>query len=179
MLKLLKKYKFSVAYVLAIATVSLLFVHYPLLISFGDTASFSPWAILVGFWFVLRDFSQRELGHKVFIPMAIGVFLSYLTSPAYAAASVLASIASELSDWAMYTFTDKPFHKRILISSLASGPMDALVFLWAFDYFEVIPGVQIFNIGTFVASAVAKILAAFVIYYYYVKNSKKPKKAVA
>ena len=177
MLKPLSRYKYSVAYTLSIVVVCLLFVYSPLLISLPNEASFSPWAILVGFWFVLRDFSQRELGHKVFIPMSIGVLVSYITSPAYAVASVTAWIVSELGDWAVYTFlTKKPFHQRILLSSLVSAPLDSLVFLWAFDFFEVIPGVQIFNLGSVLVASAAKLLAALAIYIYYAKQPKNLKK---
>ena len=32
-------------------------------------------------------------------------------------------------DWAVYTFTRRPFSQRILISSLVGAPLDSIVFL--------------------------------------------------
>ena len=35
----------------------------------------------------------------------------------------------ELGDWALFTFTNRPFSQRILISSLVGAPLDSVVFL--------------------------------------------------
>ena len=44
-------------------------------------------------------------------------------------ASAVAFAVGELGDWALFTFTHKPFSQRILISSLLGAPLDSLVFL--------------------------------------------------
>lgn len=46
-----------------------------------------------------------------------------------ALASAAAFAVGELADWALFTFTRKPFSQRILISSLLGAPLDSLVFL--------------------------------------------------
>ena len=44
-------------------------------------------------------------------------------------ASAAAFAVGELGDWAVYTFTRRPFSQRILISSLIGAPLDSIVFL--------------------------------------------------
>ena len=44
-------------------------------------------------------------------------------------ASAAAFAVGELGDWAVYTFTRRPFSQRILISSLVGAPLDSIVFL--------------------------------------------------
>lgn len=90
----------------------------------------SPVALIVGFVFVVRDFAQRSVGHHVLWAMLAGIAISWqMATPQLALASAAAFAAGELSDWALYTFTKKPFSQRILISSLLGAPLDSLVFL--------------------------------------------------
>ncbi len=96
---------------------------------FGDamvpTATF-----VVGITFVVRDFAQRSAGHWVLVAMAMALAVSYLLAdPFVAVASALAFAISELADWAVYSFTKKPFHSRVLLSSVLSAPIDSAVFL--------------------------------------------------
>lgn len=165
------KYQYTIFYLISILTVTIGFKYYPMLITIGDGIQLSGWSILVGTWFVLRDFSQRELGHYVFIPMVIGVMIASLLSPALGIAAILASSASEFMDWLVYTVTKRPFHQRIIISSLVAAPVDTLIFFSAFDYFQVIPGVTIFNWGTVALGILSKLAAALFIYWYY-KHTK-------
>jgi hypothetical protein len=88
---LLNKYKFSILYLISICIVTVLFVHYPLLINITDTIQITPWTVLVGLWFVLRDYSQREIGHYVFIPMTLGVIIGAIINPAIAVATIVIS----------------------------------------------------------------------------------------
>ena len=61
---------------------------------------------MICFIFILRDFAQREIGHKVLGAMAVGAVLSYfMADPFVAFASVVAFMISELVDWVVYTFT--------------------------------------------------------------------------
>jgi hypothetical protein len=166
---LLIKYKYTVLYILSITIVNVLFKHYPALIDISEGVQITPWTILVGTWFVLRDFSQREIGHYVFVPMIIGVALGAMISPAIAIAGLIAAGTSELLDWVVYTITKKPFHQRILLSSLIAAPVDTILFFAAFDFFELIPGVSIFNWPTVLLGTLSKLVAALIVYGYYQK----------
>lgn len=111
---------FIIAYVLAILVLNLGFSYVPMI----ETAIglLSPMAVLAGVVFVLRDYAQRQSGHWVLLGMAAGAALSFwLADPFVAVASVAAFAISELSDWAIYTATKKPFHERVLASSLISA----------------------------------------------------------
>lgn len=161
------KLKYTLFYLLAIVLVSALFTFYPVLIELSPSITITPWTFLVGAWFVLRDYSQREIGHWVFIPMAIGVAICFFINPALGLASASAGIISELTDWAIFTFTKKPFHQRVVLSSLASVVLDTLVFYWMFDFLGIIPGVEIFNWLTILVGAASKSLAVAVVYWHY------------
>jgi queuosine precursor transporter len=99
----------------------------------------APWAtplgdlyianVIVGFVFVLRDYAQREIGHKVLLATLLAGGITYLmVDPAIAVASITAFVISEMADWAVYSFTRRPLQSRILISSLISVPLDTVVF---------------------------------------------------
>ncbi|HYG70111.1 MAG TPA: hypothetical protein VD838_20720 [Anaeromyxobacteraceae bacterium] len=116
-------------YVAAVVLVNWLFSVVPMVMTpWGD-----PWsvaAIVVGFVFIVRDYAQRAIGHWVLLGTAIGIAISYLMAdPRVAIASAAAFAASELSDWAIYTITKKPFAERVLLSSLVAVPIDTGVFL--------------------------------------------------
>ena len=129
-----KRFKYSIAYVVSIVLVNIGFVYVAPVPLLGEM--FPPMSLLVGVIFILRDFAQREIGHKVLGAMAIGAVLSYLMAdPFVAIASVVAFIISELADWAVYTFTKKPLGQRILISSAVGTPIDSAVFLWMLGFF--------------------------------------------
>jgi len=129
-----KRFKYSIAYVVSIVLVNIGFVYVTPVPLLGEM--FPPMSLLVGVIFILRDFAQREIGHKVLGAMAIGAVLSYLMAdPFVAIASLVAFIISELADWAVYTFTKKPLGQRILISSAVGTPIDSAVFLWMLGFF--------------------------------------------
>lgn len=91
--------------------------------------------IVVGFVFVLRDYAQREVGHKIlFATAAAGVLTWFMVDPAIAVASISAFILSETADWAIYSFTKRPLSQRILYSSLLSVPLDTLAFQYLAGY---------------------------------------------
>ena len=69
--------KYSLLYIAAIVVANIGFTYIPMIpLPFGEM--FAPMSLLVGFVFVLRDFAQKELGHKVLIAIAVGIGLSYL-----------------------------------------------------------------------------------------------------
>jgi uncharacterized PurR-regulated membrane protein YhhQ (DUF165 family) len=79
--------------------------------------------------FVLRDYAQREIGHKVLIATLVAGLITYsMVDPMIAVASVTAFVISEMADWAIYSFTKRPLQSRILISSLIAVPLDTVVF---------------------------------------------------
>ena len=148
---------FMLAYIGLVVLVNIGFSYVPMVdLGFG---LFSPMAILVGFIFVIRDFAQRDSGHYVLVAMALATLLSFIMAdPFVAVASALAFGASELTDWGIYTATKKPFHQRVLVSSLISTPIDTAVFLL------MISG---FTGGTFGLMIASKMLAALLIWKVY------------
>lgn len=122
-------------YIASIAFINWLFVMIPPVPVLGTV--FPPVMLVVGFVFVFRDFSQREVGHFVLLAMFAGGALSYfMSAPAVAIASVTAFLISETVDWIVYTITKRPLSQRILLSSLISVPIDTFAFLHFVGLFD-------------------------------------------
>ena len=114
-------------------------------------------SLVVGFIFVARDFAQRELGHKVIVAMLFAALLSYyMADPFVALASLAAFLISEFADWALYSFTGKPFSQRVLISSAVSTPLDSVVFLGIISHLSFV-GV--------VAMTISKMVGALLVWW--------------
>lgn len=125
------RFGYTILYVVLIAAVNQAFTLVPL-VTLPDGTAWPPVSLVVGFIFVIRDFAQREVGHKVLLAMLAGAVLSYfMAGPQVAVASAAAFLVSELADWAVYTFTKRPFSQRILLSSALGTPVDSVVFLAA------------------------------------------------
>lgn len=123
-----KRFKATLAYMLAIVILNKLFVVVPLFYVAGELMS--PLDFVVGAIFVFRDFAQREIGHRVIFPMIIAGLFSYvLAAPSVATASVSAFIVSELIDWGVFTYTRKPLAQRLFWSAALSSPIDSWLFL--------------------------------------------------
>jgi uncharacterized PurR-regulated membrane protein YhhQ (DUF165 family) len=121
---------------------------------------FQPLAIVTGLVLVVRDFAQRELKHWIWGAMIVGLALSTLTSwIQVVVASGLAFLVSETVDWAVYTFTKRPLSQRIMISSLASAPLDQIVFIGLASL--VVSG--IFAWGTILTGIASKLLGALIV----------------
>jgi uncharacterized PurR-regulated membrane protein YhhQ (DUF165 family) len=116
-----------VLYVAAIVVVNRLFIDVaPWQTPLGDLYLAN---IVVGFVFVLRDYAQREIGHKVLLATALaGVVTYFMVDPAIALASITAFMISEMADWGIYSFSKRPLQQRILWSSILAVPLDTLVF---------------------------------------------------
>jgi uncharacterized PurR-regulated membrane protein YhhQ (DUF165 family) len=85
--------------------------------------------IIVGFVFVLRDYAQREIGHKVLLATLLaGIPVYFFAGPGLATASLIAFALSETVDWAVYSFTGRTLQSRILLSAMLSVPVDTLAF---------------------------------------------------
>ena len=147
--------KYALFYILSIVAVNCAFdLVPPLVLPGGDV--WSPVALVVGFVFVIRDYAQREIGHYVLPAMLFGGFLSWLlASPNVALASLCAFFAGELLDWAVYTFTGRPFSQRVLFSSALSTPVDSAVFLAM---------VGMFSWSSVLIMTVSKMVGAFAVF---------------
>ncbi|NQV47329.1 MAG: hypothetical protein HQ504_06045 [Rhodospirillaceae bacterium] len=123
------KFKYTGLYIALIVAVNYAFSVVPL-VKLPDGTMWPPVSLLVGFVFVVRDFAQREIGHRVLLAMLVGVAISYvMADPFIAMASAAAFLISELVDWAVYSFTGKTLSERVLYSSIAGAPIDSAVFL--------------------------------------------------
>lgn len=121
---------------------------------------FQPLAVVTGLVLVVRDFAQRELKHWIWGAMIVGLALSTLTSwITVVAASGLAFLVSETVDWAVYTFSKRPLSQRIMLSSLASAPLDQMVFIGLASL--AAPG--IFAWGTILTGVASKLAGAWVV----------------
>jgi uncharacterized PurR-regulated membrane protein YhhQ (DUF165 family) len=122
--------KFTMLYIALIVAVNYAFSQVSP-ITLPDGTVWPPVALIVGFVFVVRDFAQREVGHRVLLAMLVGAGLSYyMADPFVAMASAAAFAVSELVDWAVYSFTGRPLSQRILYSSALGTPIDSVVFLY-------------------------------------------------
>ena len=96
--------------------------------------SLHPMTMVTGMVFVIRDFVQREMGHRVLIVMAIAIAWSfYYAWPVIALASGIAFAISEGVDWLLFTFTKYRLSTRILLCSALAAPVDTTVFLYGAD----------------------------------------------
>lgn len=152
--------KWTLVYIMLIPLVNWSFSWSPLL-ELPDGGMWSPFSIVVGLVLVFRDFAQREIGHYIFLPLLIGVAISFaMARPEIAAASAVAFLFSEAVDWFMYTFTKKPLSARVMISSIAGAPVDSIIYLTGANM--AIPGLfSWWTLGTMIAS---KLIGAYVVY---------------
>ena len=123
--------------------------------------AFNPVTIITGLVLVFRDFSQREIGHRVLIAMFIGLCLTYITTGAdLALASGFAFIIAELVDWALYTFSKLRLSSRVLLSSALAAPIDTSIFLFMAQ--AIVPGA--FTIPNITMSIIGKLVGAFIVF---------------
>ncbi|EDP47043.1 hypothetical protein [Rickettsiella grylli] len=154
-MKGLLNYKYNVAYVSLIVLVNTLFAYVPLMQVMNTEISPMDWT--VGIVYVLRDFAQREIEHKVILTMFVGSLISYfLASKTLAIASMSAFLIAELMDWSVYTFTKRALSQRILWSATLSAPIDSSVFLWIVH--------QLNGLAVMILS-LAKIIGVFIVWY--------------
>lgn len=141
----MKKYACTILYIILIILVNNLFVYAPVLTLFG--APFSSADMVVGIVYLMRDFSQRELGHYVIVAMLLGCALSYyLASKEVAFASVMSFFVGEFIDWVIFTYTKKPLSQRLLSSTLICAPIDSSVFLYCVGQLNLV-GVLVLTLG--------------------------------
>lgn len=123
----------TLSYVISILAVNWLFAPSQLVegVTFWKTA----WGdlflanLIVGAVFVLRDYAQREIGHRILIATVLaGVLTYFMVDPAIAVASLVAFVISETADWSVFSFWKKSVQSRILVSSMIAVPLDTVVF---------------------------------------------------
>jgi len=152
----LMSYRFTLLYIALIVAVNYGFSVVPL-VKLPDGTMWPPLSLVVGFIFVVRDFAQREIGHKVLLAMLVGAGLSYVMADPYVAvASAAAFLVSELADWLIYSLTKRPLSQRIIYSSLLSAPLDSAVFLF---------GIGHFSIAGVVTMTASKLVGAFIVWW--------------
>ncbi|MBL1431734.1 MAG: VUT family protein [Robiginitomaculum sp.] len=143
--------KWTLVYIALIPFVNWSFTWAPNIELFGGWA-FNPVTIVTGLVLVVRDFAQREIGHKVLIAMMIALGLTaVLAGPKLALASGAAFAISELVDWSLFTFTKFRLSTRVFLSSLIAAPIDSAVFLL---------GAGFFTIANLVMSIIGKMVGA-------------------
>ena len=148
--------RFTLLYVALIVLVNWGFTVVPL-VPLPGGEMWPPMSLVVGLVFVARDYAQREIGHKVIIAMLVSAALSYvMANPFVAVASLSAFLISEFADWAVYSFTRRPFSQRVLLSSLIGTPLDSAVFLAIIGHFSLV-GV--------VAMTLSKMLGALAVWW--------------
>jgi queuosine precursor transporter len=152
--------KYSLLYIVIVPLMNMAF-HLVPVFSIPFDGKWTPLTTLVGLVLVFRDFSQREIGHYVWIPLLLGVYLSWLLAgPEIALASGLAYLLSEAADWLVYTITKKPLSSRVMLSSMVSAPIDTAVFLFGAN--QIQPG--LFNLATLITMILSKLVAAYVVF---------------
>ncbi len=150
----------TLSYVISILAVNWLFAPAQLLegVTFWKTA----WGdlflanLVVGAVFVLRDYAQREIGHRILVATLLaGVLTYFMVDPAIAIASLVAFVISETADWGVFSFWKKSMQSRILVSSLIAVPLDTVVFQHLAGYLTP---------AAFVMEVMSKAVGVFVVW---------------
>lgn len=169
MLKILINARWTWVYLLLIPLVNWSFAHVPT-VPMPDGGAWSPMAVVTGLILVVRDFAQREVGHYIFLPLIVGVAISFaMAPPQIALASAAAFAVSETMDWLLFTILKKPLSQRVMISSMISAPLDSAVF-WFLASLAV-PGV--FTWSTVLTAIASKLVGAYVVYLLLRRNEKR------
>jgi uncharacterized PurR-regulated membrane protein YhhQ (DUF165 family) len=132
----------ALGYIATIFAANWLIVHKGVVpVGFGLMAPAGVYA--AGIAFTLRDITQLKLGRVATIVAILGgAGLSYLVSPAFAAASAAAFLLSELADFAVYTPLERRTWLGAVVASNTVGlVIDSVLFLWlAFGSLAFLPG---------------------------------------
>ena len=134
----------------------------------AHTILINPLTVVTGLVFVIRDFVQREMGHRVLVLMALAIGWSFYYSwPVIAIASGIAFAISETVDWLLFTFTKYRLSTRILLSSARAAPIDTTVFLFGADLAvqaaQGEPAGTLFNLANWIFFILGKMVGAVVV----------------
>lgn len=165
-------YPFTFAYLGLVFLTALGFKCYPLLIALPFAGLWTPWVICNGIFFVLRDYSQRELGnHLVLLVMFIACIITVSINPGYLPVTVAGYLASELIDWLVFTLTRKPFGERVLLSTMVAAPTETLIILSLIDYFKLFD-LPILGWASMTMGTISRVIAGVIVWYLY--KRRKP-----
>ncbi|PHS24595.1 MAG: hypothetical protein COA84_08850 [Robiginitomaculum sp.] len=122
--------------------------------------SFNPVTVVTGLVLVVRDFAQREIGHRILWAMVFALVLTvWLAGPQLALASGAAFAIAELVDWAIFTFTKWPLSRRVFVSSLIAAPIDSVAFLYGANFIRA----GSFTAANIIMSVAGKMVGAVVV----------------
>ncbi len=131
----MQNYKWGVGYLLSIVAINLAFLLIPPFSTPWGMASVG--AVGIGFVYITRDAAQRVYGpKKVLGLMAIGIIITSLMSWKLALASGTAFAIGEGIEWAIFTYTGKPFRQRVAWSVPPAVVADTAVFLLVAGFFS-------------------------------------------
>lgn len=130
-----KKWQSTILYIVMVILINVGYSNLPTLTIFG--APFASGDLITGSIYIVRDFAQRSIGHRILYAMIVASFISYfLSDKSVAIASVAAFTCAESLDWLIFTLNRSSFSRRLLLSSLISTPVDSLVFLTCIQHFR-------------------------------------------
>lgn len=126
--------KWTIAYVASAVLVNLMFLVLPPFQAAGVVLTWG--SFVVGGTFILRDYAQREIGHRVLWATIVGTAITAAMSPGLALASGAAFLVSEILDWAVFSRWRGSFRSRVVVSSLVGTPVDSAVFMALAGFFS-------------------------------------------
>lgn len=116
--------------------------HYGVvLVGFGLSAPAAVW--FVGLAFTLREAVHETLGRLAVVgAILVGAVCSAFVSPAFALASAVAFLVSELADFTVYErLRERNWLLGVAVSNTIGLVIDSVIFLWlAFRSFDFLPG---------------------------------------
>jgi uncharacterized PurR-regulated membrane protein YhhQ (DUF165 family) len=121
----------AVGYVATIFAANWLIEHVGIVsVGFGLHAPAGVFA--AGIALTLRDVVQATLGRRAIVAaILVGALLSYTVSPAFALASGVAFLVSELADFAVYTpLEQRSWLGAVALSNTVGLLIDSALFLW-------------------------------------------------
>lgn len=142
--------RWTLAYVASAVAVNAMFILLPPFTMGGVTMTWG--SFVVGGTFILRDYAQREVGHRVLWATVAGTLITAALSPGLALASGAAYLASELLDWIVFSRWPGSFRSRVVASSLAGTPLDSALFMVLAGFFSW-GGVMVMTASKLVALA--------------------------
>jgi len=140
--------KWTLLYVLSAVLVNALFLMVPPIRVMGMV--FPIGSVVVGGTFILRDYAQTEIGHRVVLATLVGTGITALMSPGLALASGTAFLVSELADWLVFSRWPGSFRSRVVASSVIGAPLDSALFMSLAGFFSW-PGVLVMTASKLVS----------------------------
>lgn len=126
--------KFTIFYLASAVLVNAMFLLLP---PFHLGPAMLTWgSFVVGGTFILRDYAQQEIGHRVLWATLAATGITALMSPGLALASGSAFLVSELLDWAVFSRVPGSFRRRVILSSLVGTPVDSVLFTVLAGFFS-------------------------------------------